>query len=393
MDLDEIKYLLQKYSDNSISEMEKKKLFSFISELDPNILESVFFQNFNENLELGELGVVDQDKMWDAIRQAIYANQISSSNIVFNWKKLITVAAAVISIATISIVVFYHQKNKESLLTQTSVVEDILPGRDRAILTLSNGKKVDLDTLSVGVIIADSNTIIEKLENGNIRYTSKSASQNIAKTNTIETPAGGTYQVSLPDGSKVWLNAMSKLKYPVSFFGETRDIELEGEAYFEIAKDKNKPFIVHLGQGKGIKVLGTHFNTKSYSVQEMSTTVLEGAVGVYGYDINRVIKPNSKFEVNNNNTRIIDDVDVNQIMSWKNGYFSQGEMSLSELLSEISRWYDVKIENKDNINMDLIITVKRDNTLQNLIKILELTKELKFELNNKTLKVINMKKN
>ncbi|MCA5005069.1 FecR family protein [Sphingobacterium bovistauri] len=390
MQTERIQLLFQKYYSKSITEIEREELFSTIHTLKDDQLENILKENFDNHFDFEWVRYeMDDGKLWGKI---VESTDIVSKKDNLRWLKRFAVAASVISLLSFGIYKFYYDSNSITTNKLSKVVYDILPGGNKAILTLANGKKVYLDTLSLGNSIVDGNTIITKLEDGKIVYETSSSAMSSKSHNIVETPKGGMFQVSLPDGSEVWLNAMSKIKYPINFDKGNRIIDLEGEAYFEIAKDKNRPFIVNLGQGKSVNVLGTHFNTKSYNLQEMSTTVLEGAVGVYGYDVSRVVKPNKKFEVSSNHTRIIDDVDVNQIMSWKNGYFSQGEISLTELLSEISRWYDVKIENDENIDMDIIINVKRDNTLQNLIKILELTKELKFELSNKTLKVMSMKK-
>lgn len=233
---------------------------------------------------------------------------------------------------------------------------DFLPGQNRAILTMSDGEVITLDSLGSGSIATKDGIEITKTETGEIRY--EFVNQNISgnqdlRYNQIETPAGGQYQIILADGTKVWLNARSKIRFPVTFTGKERRVEISGECYFEVAKDPQHPFIVDVNGKQEIRVIGTHFNVNAYEEEsEIRTTLLEGKVnvsiglnGTVGNSTKTVtLIPGQQLVQQSDNTEpIIRKADLSESVAWKNGLFYFNNTELRTVLKQISRWYNVEI--------------------------------------------------
>lgn len=274
-------------------------------------------------------------------------------------------------------------------------VHDIKPGGNKAYLILSDGKRIDLSDQSEGEIARQAGIIITKSTDGQIVYhfngKQKSGNRNQTAYNTIVTPNGGQYNLSLPDGSKVWLNAATEIKFPASFHNlKERRIELNGEAYFEIAKDKSKPFLVAT-EKQLVTVLGTQFNVNSYADESSTkTTLLEGSVKIVSNNSSKVLKPGEQAEVTDkiNITR----VNANSAMSWKEGYFNFDDESLESVMKKISRWYDVEVTYQDNtVKNELYAAVTtRFANVSGLLKMLEQTGDARFQIVGK--KIIISKK-
>ncbi|HQS51062.1 MAG: hypothetical protein B7X75_06950, partial [Sphingobacteriales bacterium 39-40-5] len=229
-------------------------------------------------------------------------------------------------------------------------VKDIQPGGIKAILTLSDGKKIVLDDSQNGVVINQGGIKIHKNSKGIIEYTlSKSANeQNLSERreiqtvyNTIQTPVGGKFQLNLADGSKVWLNSASSLRFPVFFAGDTREVELKGEAYFEVSKNEDKKFSVRSGN-QTVEVLGTHFNINAYSDEpSITTTLIEGAVRVIELNSKKsqILKPGEQSKVNWDIK--IQKKDTQAEVAWKEGYFYFENASIETVMRQLGRWYGI----------------------------------------------------
>ena len=271
-------------------------------------------------------------------------------------------AAAAIILSTSFGIWFYNnnQPDKVSMAKNTGA-KDILPGKNTAVLTLSNGKSIKLSDAKSGIVI-DANQL-----SYNDGTEVESSSQTNNELLTATTPRGGQYQFTLPDGTHIWLNAASTLKFPSSFKSEpTRMVRLIGEGYFEVAKDKSKPFIVE-SNGQKVTVLGTHFNINSYPDQkDTKTTLLEGSVrvsslqetevrqahtskGLIDHELDNItLKPNEQ-AILTNNTLQIRSVDVKEVIAWKNGYFIFNGEKLDNIMEQISKWYDIDVIFQDQI--------------------------------------------
>ncbi|MFA6085429.1 FecR family protein [Mucilaginibacter sp.] len=268
--------------------------------------------------------------------------------------KLWYAAASILLMLSVGGYFYLNQAKPVNKIAKTTV-SDITPGSNKAILTLSNGKQLILTNAANGLLASQGATKIIKKSNGQIVYNAPGpAIQSITAPayNTISVPRGGQYQIVLPDGSKVLLNAASSLTYPTTFTGNTRHVELKGEAYFEVAKNKEKPFIVKANDAE-IKVLGTHFNVSAYADDAAITaTLLEGAVRMSKGDISKLLNPGQQGITLNNQTGIaLKNANVEQVMAWANGNFVFNDVSIKEVMKIAARWYDIEVEYHGNVQV------------------------------------------
>ncbi|MDN3586721.1 FecR family protein [Pedobacter aquatilis] len=334
---------------------------------------------------------------FEAIKEKIAHNKKTRISPLY---KYISAAAALVLIFT---GIYYFQINKTSKLLATTQAQrkhlDILPGKNKAILTLADGSKVVLDENTSSDISDQDGIRISKEKDGQLVYTIVNNSllnqhKNIAY-NTISTPRGGQYQVILPDGSRVWLNAASSLKYPEAFTGKQRLVVLTGEAYFEVAKNKSMPFHV-VSQNQNVEVLGTHFNINSYlDDNTVKTTLLEGSVKVSNLKFSKTLKPGEQAISGiggEASIKIAADVDTDDETAWKNGLFQFNDSQLKVILSQLERWYDIKIDYSDVPAKRFNGMVPRKSKLSEVLKMLEKTGNIKFQLEEgRKLKVLTEK--
>lgn len=310
---------------------------------------------------------------------------------VYRWS--ISVAAAIMIIAGAGL--FYYPQKRISHPTANHITNDIAPGGNKAVLTLANGKKISLTDADNGTLAEQAGIRITKTADGQLVYEvrhleggrSERSLHAVEMTyNTIETPRGGQYQLILPDGSKVWLNAASSLKYPVSFASfKERKVELNGEAYFEVAKDKSHPFVVNTDK-QVVEVLGTHFNINSYEDEEaVKTTLIEGSVHVFvnsgtvgksdkideaAQNAGIVLKPNQQSILRGNDFNV-KKVNTEESIAWKNGFFNFTHADLETVMRQLSRWYDVDVVYEGEIPPETFTgKVYRDMNLSKVLEIL-----------------------
>jgi ferric-dicitrate binding protein FerR (iron transport regulator) len=207
--------------------------------------------------------------------------------------------------------------------------------------------------------------------------------------NTISTPKGGQYQLELPDGSLVWLNASSSIYFPTSFIEKERRVEITGEAYFEVAKSADKPFIVSVNNSE-VQVLGTHFNINAYSdEEEVRTTLLEGSVKFVDGSNTSLLQPGQQSQLTKDRiVKVASNVDVNEVVSWKNGLFSFENAGIETIMRQLSRWYDVEIDYKGKTDDIFVAEMSRNIKLSDVLKALELTGRVKFEIDGKKIVVM-----
>lgn len=269
----------------------------------------------------------------------------------------------------------------------------IKPGGNKAILTLANGSTIVLDTASKGLLNETSGVKVQKLESGLVAYSIQGrqiTENNAAFYNTITTPRGGQYQVTLSDGTRVWLNAASSIRFPIAFFGDERKVEITGEAYFEVAKNKNKPFRV-LAAGSEVEVLGTHFNVNAYTDEPyVRTTLLEGLVKVSTSSSknqsSKFIHPGQEASVSRvGGIKVNDHADVEEAVAWKNGRFQFRSTDVRAILRQLSRWYDVDVVYKGNVNLHFTGQLSRSESVTEIFKKLQLTGEVHFKTEGKTI--------
>ena len=317
-------------------------------------------------------------------------DNLRGNKIVQLWKY--TAAAAVLLLIGTAAFLFFKQKAqvpKPQLALEAA--GRIVPGSNKAMLTLANGKSIILSNMANGRL-ANQNTFgIDKLKDGELAYTKtheSSSSGNIpAGYNILTTPRGGKYTITLPDGTKVWLNASTTLKFPAVFAGNVRVVDLSGEAYFEVSKNKLKPFIVNMNHTR-IEVLGTHFNVMAYGDEPATqATLLEGSVRVSDGKASRLIIPGQQAVVNGGISVI--DADTNQVMGWKNGNFAFNYEQIHTVMNKISRWYDVDIEYRGKVTQEEFVgVVPRSKNLSDVLHTLQLTGLVHFKIEERRIIVM-----
>jgi len=255
-------------------------------------------------------------------------------------------AAAVVIFTSVA-VLWYNQKKPDAQQLSNTPNTAITPGGNKAMLTLADGLKISLADAAKGQLKNQAGIIVTKTAEGEIVYTSAAVTNGSAPTvnsyNSIETPPGGQYKVILPDGSKAWLNAASSLKYPTNFAGHERRVLMTGEVYFEIAKNKHKPFLV-VSAGQEIAVLGTHFNVNAYTDEPAArTTLLEGSVRMVSLKTKETVllKPGQSAELLDHIA--ITQADIDKEMAWKNGDFIFKDETLISIMRKVARWYNVDV--------------------------------------------------
>ena len=263
-----------------------------------------------------------------------------------------------------------------AVVPEKKVENDVLPGGNKAILTLSDGYVISLDDAKNGQLAQQGNVQIAKLGNGQVAYSVIEGKQSEVVFNTLTTPRGGQFRLTLPDGSQVWLNSASSVKYPTAFIDRQRKVEISGEAYFEIAHNPSKPFIVSVN-GMNVKVLGTHFNINAYDDEaSVKTTLLEGSVSLNKADVVATLTPGQQAQLGNSGKiKVIDNVDIDQVVAWKNGYFSFNRADLQTVMRQIARWYDVDISYEGKIpERQFGGKIDRNSNASEVLKILRETK-------------------
>ncbi|RZK77392.1 MAG: DUF4974 domain-containing protein [Pedobacter sp.] len=325
-------------------------------------------------------------------RVDLQIEQLSKNN---NVKKLLpswfnyAAAAAVLIVISTSILIFRNYQENSSYALFAS--NDIDPGGHRAILTLSNGKKIVLDAAKAGEIASQSGITVTKTTDGQLVYkvVDNGEAQSLSETNTITTPNGGNYQVSLPDGTMVILNAASSLTFPTSFRGIERMVNLEGEAYFEVTKNAEMPFKVKSGR-QVVEVLGTHFDINAYDNEPViKTTLLEGSVKVNYNNASALIKPGQQTIIALNDAKKIDvrDADLEKELAWKNGAFSFENDDLQSVMRQIARWYDAEVVYEGDFPDDKFFGgIPKSSKLSGVAKILELN-NIHLKISGRTIRV------
>lgn len=296
----------------------------------------------------------------------------------------IKVAAAVLLMLSISLYFYSVRTIDAPVFAEVSKENDVMPGSNKALLTLANGSKISLDDAKVGELGKQGGVVIRKSKDGELVYDLANNEQvSSVGVNIMETPRGGTYQVLLPDGTKVWLNAASRLTFPTAFNGKDRKVELVGEAYFEVAKNRQKPFLVS-SAGQVVEVLGTHFNVSAYAEElTTKTTLLEGSVRVSKIDLSasQLLKPGQQSMFKSGADILVSAVNGSDAIAWKNGYLAFANENIVSVMKKVSRWYDVEVEYSGNITKEGFKgSVSRYENISEVLSALEATGLVHFKL-------------
>jgi len=287
------------------------------------------------------------------------------------WPRIAVAAAAITIIFSVGL--FYFNQNKVSHPTSQVVSKtDFAPGKVGATLTLANGKQIKLSDVTNGEIAKEAGITISKTADGQIVYEVKAKDDDPTKINTLTTARGETYMLTLPDQTKVWLNAASSLTYTAALLERgARRVRLAGEAYFQVAKDKAHPFIVE-SRGQQVEVLGTHFNINSYDDEdEVKTTLLEGSVKVVSQKASKVIRPGEQTIMKDDLLKV-SEANIEGAVAWKNGVFYFDNTNMKEVMRQMSRWYDVDVVYEGNVPDKFLTGEVQRN--QNASQVMELIK-------------------
>ena len=381
-------YLTEKaVNDEQLSAGEAAELEAFLS-LDPRLRSQYQKRVDRRQLDASMPVFIRAKDNWknkfDQILSLGNLSQIRKRTIPL-WQYYSASAAILIFLVAGWLVLGPRHKIPETPAVTIAQVSDIKPGGNRAVLTLSDGSSVVLDSARNGVLAQQGNSQIIKLANGQLAYrpetrsssspvsNSNNSTESTVGFNTISTPAGGTYQVCLPDGSKVWLNAASSIHFPTAFTGAQRDVEITGEAYFEVVKNPGKPFLVRV-RGQEIRVLGTSFNITAYSDEStIRTTLIEGAVQVARGAQTVRLKPGQQAAGTTSAAPLeVSSVNINSVIAWKKGFFSFENASAGVVLKQVARWYDVEVVHEGDLpSVHLDGMISRDLNLSEVTRVLE----------------------
>lgn len=410
MDNERLHSLFELYISKKSTLVEETELMQLLAEAknseDLGDLINEFYEKMPENYKMDKS---DADLLFDQIIR----RPVKRNNTYFiNYKRTLrwTVAAAVLIFAIIVSDKLINPKPVNEInqvITIANEVQkvkplyknDVQPGKDQAVLILADGTKIMLDDANNDDINRQGNSII-KFDNNSIKYHQQSNSTNSTIEplyNTLTTPRGGQFQITLADGTLVWLNASTTLRFPVEFVGKERKVHVTGEAYFEVAKNESMPFIVEAGNQE-IKVLGTHFNVTAYSDDKIiKTTLLEGKVEISLVNPTTnnpivggvILEPGLQSHLNEHNELTVSEANLEEAIAWKNGFFIFDDESISNIMHKLSRWYGVEVLFEDkSIDQRFTGMVSRKKNISDVLSMLEQTEEVHFKIEGKTITVI-----
>ncbi|HEX6431195.1 MAG TPA: FecR domain-containing protein [Niastella sp.] len=393
--------LLEGYKNDSLSEQELHELLSLLDDNDTALKTSIG-NDLQQNAFAGLTTAAQRQRMFDNVLNKSQAQQ--KIRIIALWRR-VAVAAAILVLLGASTYLWLirtHENNTATTGITANEQQDVLPGGNKAVLTLADGSTIMLDSAANGQLVQQGKTTVIKSGDGKLVYDAKSITTDHSPLtyNTLATPRGGQYQLVLPDGSKVWLNAASSIRYPTVFTGSERKVEIKGEVYFEVAPltpkggSKKTPFIVKFASPSGaegeVVVLGTHFNVNAYEDEAMvRATLLEGSVQVMADAASATLKPGQQAVLSAHSPLTIDhSPNLDQVMSWKNGQFYFSNADIETIMRQMARWYDVNVEYKAHPEDRYTVSLSRNVPVSKLLKYLELSGGVKFKVEGKKIVVM-----
>jgi len=356
------------------------------------LVEDWLLYGVTDDIDLNELEILEDLLI---IRRRLNIDKPQTETIRL-WPRIAAAASVILALSFGGY--FILHKNHSQQITKIQP-RDIGPGGNKAILTLANGTSIVLNSAKNGILAQQGNVLVNKTANGDVVYqAAKSGAgndQNQNIYNTITTPRGGQYHLVLADGTNVWLNAASSIKYPTAFLGKDRRVEITGEAYFEVIHNAAKPFRV-VGGGQTVEVLGTHFNINTYTDEDVvKTSLLEGSVMVSAANTAVMIKPGQQARLfaagGKQKINVVNDADMDEAVAWKNGFFQFDNENLAGIMRNVSRWYDVDVYYKGNNLQGQLFSgrLSRFKNVSQLLKKLELTGAVHFKVEGKQIIVTN----
>ncbi len=383
--------LITKYLSGKASAEEQELIVNYLDAFQKND------EGWNSS-EMGEENLVGNE-LYQKTLEEINSRENSREEKRGKVFRLRWLSAAAIVLIFLSGLYYTLRSDKPVLAARTERFKnDVLPGAAKATLILADGRRITLDDKENGALASQGGVIIKKTKEGQLVYDLSKADRSLTSKsevayNKISTPNGGKYMLILEDGTKIWLNSASSLRFPVAFKGDTRNVELTGEAYFEVARNTQKPFLVR-SRDTDVKVLGTHFNISSYENEPVvKTTLLEGSVEVSKDKQKVLLKPGSQAGVSNAGIKVIENADAELALAWKNGFFQFEDAKLGTIMKQLSRWYDVDFEySADLPDEEFTGIVSQNVKISKVLEMLEQGGGVAFRIEGRKITVISTEK-
>ena len=373
----EIARIIQKSLKGKLSESEERQLSSWRKVSDEN--ERAFQRMISEDfytIGMEKLEMYDSRVAYGRFLQKKY-QQRRKRRFLINMARVAAVALPFV----IALVLYVGLNREEEQMVRPSLASNILPGTSKAVLTLANGQMIPLGKEATDSTIITDGTQISASGSG-VTYASGVESESVVY-NKLEIPRGGEFCLTLSDGTRVWLNSETSIQYPVAFGAKERRVFVQGEAYFEVAKDAKKPFTVQF-MSSSVTVLGTSFNIRAYPEEKRSqTTLAEGSVRIYSPGSSMLLKPGEQAEVSALSGEMVkQEVEVKNFTSWKDGRFVFEQQPLEDIMRTLERWYDIRVIFKDEgaKRISLSGNMKRYGDFSQVMKMLQMTGDVRFEL-------------
>lgn len=393
-----LQQLFEKYLRSEIAEEEYHELWLLLEE---KSVQEVLKGNVQSLWE-----IADRDKSvipaaeWDermhqllAEAEGVLSKEVAARNKLLRRTAARWAVAATVLLVVLTGALYFHSSRKQASVSlarkANSSPRDPLPGGNRATLTLANGSVITLDSTTNGLITRQGNAKVLKLRGGQLAYNSTGRNPKEVVYNTLNVPRGGQYELILPDGSRVWLNSASSIRFPTAFRNKERAVEITGEAYFEIAKNAAMPFSISV-DGMTVKVLGTHFNVMAYDDEQLiKTTLLEGAVKVSKGSKSTLLRPGEQAVINKSSDKInVAPANTAETVAWKNGLFQFDGEDMATIMRKIARWYDVNVTYEHGVPPGHYTgVISRNTRLSEVLKMLELN-GIQFKIEERNLTVL-----
>ena len=367
----DIEILILKYLQGKLAEGEKRQLDEWLKD-DRN--KKLFSRLVNKQrilVKMERLDEYDWEKSWKVMERKLHERKK------FSWKYW-GMVASLLGIVLLGTWVFMEKNEKKSPVV---VMRGVEPGGVFAELVLPDGKIVELNKDSNNLFLGESGKVLRN-ENGVLFLTQDSVQLQKVGYSEIRTPRGGEYQVVLPDNSIVWLNADSKLRFPLTFSGKERRVFASGELYFQVAKDSLSPFRIEVEGLYEVEVLGTEFNVRAYSDLPSATTLVDGRVLIRDKGTKVVLKPGEQAVKGKHGEVVVREVDVAPYIAWKQGYFLFEDERLEDILNELARWYDVNVffENSSVREERFSVDMPRHESFEEVLRLIEQTRSIQIEI-------------
>ncbi len=384
----QLKALLEKFNDGTISDEELQALNAWYASLDA-VQDSELYNPTHQTA-----ADLTQQRLQELkTRISGEATPMFPVKGIFPiaWIRRIAVAVTGIALISVSYLIFNSNKSIKPVITlqqKPGAKQDVAPGTSTPVLTLADGSTISLDSIGNGSLGLRQKNNLLKSGTGELTYSDERFAGKVLEYNTLFVPKGSKMvHLTLSDGTQVWLNSFSSLRYPVTFSGKERRVEITGEAYFEVAKNEQLPFIVQREEIE-VKVLGTHFNVNSYADENnIKITLLEGAIKINNASTSKLLRPGDQAALNGNGGIAVNaDVDLDEVIAWKNGRFEFNGQTIDQIMRQVERWYDVKVEYKGKIADDHFVgDVSRMENVSEVLKMLAHTGVINFTIENKTI--------